>query len=289
MTPARSLVGAMAGRARCALASKLDALSGLPALRRLSSLAEPVGEERSAGECHHTLLGAVYTSQPGPPSEPRPSASCPGHSDSPIEMKGIKLQGAPMYLDMQATTPMDPRVVDAMLPFMTEQYGNPHSRTHMYGWEAERAVEEARAQVRRAAEGAGERAPVGRVLRPAGQHNPCLAESSLKSLSPSKLGFPLRLRRWLPWWAPTRGRWSSPLARPSPTTWPSRESPPSTRTRSATSSPRRLGRRRPRRLDVRPPARCRLAAVPTVPHTKPTCRPARRQRHATCTPSPSGI
>jgi len=52
-----------------------------------------------------------------------------------------------MYLDMQATTPMDPRVVDAMLPFMTEQYGNPHSRTHLYGWEAEDAVEEARAQV----------------------------------------------------------------------------------------------------------------------------------------------
>ena len=47
----------------------------------------------------------------------------------------------------QATTPLDPRVVDAMLPFMTEQYGNPHSRTHLYGWEAEEAVEAARAQV----------------------------------------------------------------------------------------------------------------------------------------------
>ena len=64
-----------------------------------------------------------------------------------IERKGIQLQGAPLYLDMQATTPMDPRVVDAMLPFMTEQYGNPHSRTHLYGWEAEDAVEAARAQV----------------------------------------------------------------------------------------------------------------------------------------------
>lgn len=39
---------------------------------------------------------------------------------------------------------MDPRVVDAMLPFMTEQYGNPHSRTHAYGWEAEAAVDKAR-------------------------------------------------------------------------------------------------------------------------------------------------
>ena len=48
---------------------------------------------------------------------------------------------------MQATTPLDPRVLDAMLPYLTEQYGNPHSRTHMYGWESEDAVEAARKQV----------------------------------------------------------------------------------------------------------------------------------------------
>eukprot|EP00775_Hariotina_reticulata_P004898 gene4898-5143_t len=72
----------------------------------------------------------------------------PAEDDDPvIEMKGIKLRGAPMYLDMQATTPMDPRVLDAMLPYMVDQYGNPHSRTHMYGWESEQAVEKARAQV----------------------------------------------------------------------------------------------------------------------------------------------
>ena len=63
-------------------------------------------------------------------------------------MKGIRLSGAPLYLDMQATTPLDPRVLDAMLPYMTELYGNPHSRTHMYGWESEDAVETARKQVR---------------------------------------------------------------------------------------------------------------------------------------------
>jgi cysteine desulfurase len=45
---------------------------------------------------------------------------------------------------MQATTPTDPRVLDAMMPYLTQQYGNPHSRTHAYGWEAEKAVEKAR-------------------------------------------------------------------------------------------------------------------------------------------------
>ena len=53
----------------------------------------------------------------------------------------------PIYLDMQATTPTDPRVLDAMLPFMTGQYGNPHSRTHAYGWETEKGVEKAREHV----------------------------------------------------------------------------------------------------------------------------------------------
>lgn len=50
----------------------------------------------------------------------------------------------PIYLDMQATTPVDPRVLDAMLPFMTGQYGNPHSRTHAYGWETDSGVEDSR-------------------------------------------------------------------------------------------------------------------------------------------------
>jgi len=53
----------------------------------------------------------------------------------------------PIYLDAQATTPTDPRVLDAMLPFLTGLYGNPHSRTHAYGWETEKAVEKAREHV----------------------------------------------------------------------------------------------------------------------------------------------
>lgn len=52
--------------------------------------------------------------------------------------------GKSVYLDMQATTPIDPRVLDAMLPLMTESFGNPHSKTHIYGWETEHMVEQAR-------------------------------------------------------------------------------------------------------------------------------------------------
>lgn len=72
------------------------------------------------------------------------------HDDSDsISMKGVKISGRPLYLDMQATSPVDPRVLDAMLPYYLSQFGNPHSRTHLYGWESEAAVETARAQVAR--------------------------------------------------------------------------------------------------------------------------------------------
>jgi len=55
----------------------------------------------------------------------------------------------PIYLDYSATTPVDPRVVDKMVPYLREHFGNPASRSHAYGWEAEKAVEEAREQVAR--------------------------------------------------------------------------------------------------------------------------------------------
>jgi len=53
----------------------------------------------------------------------------------------------PIYMDYSATNPCDPRVVDAMIPWLREHFGNPASRSHAWGWEAEEAVEKARAQV----------------------------------------------------------------------------------------------------------------------------------------------
>jgi cysteine desulfurase len=58
--------------------------------------------------------------------------------------KPINQFGNVVYLDYQATTPIDYRVLDAMTPYMLQNYGNPHSKTHQFGWDGSKGVEIAR-------------------------------------------------------------------------------------------------------------------------------------------------
>ncbi|HJW54143.1 MAG TPA: IscS subfamily cysteine desulfurase [Burkholderiaceae bacterium] len=71
--------------------------------------------------------------------------------NAPVQQKSlmelVKAPHFPIYMDYSATTPVDPRVADKMIPYLRELFGNPASRSHMHGWMAEQAVEQARAQV----------------------------------------------------------------------------------------------------------------------------------------------
>ncbi|KAI7878059.1 cysteine desulfurase [Lichtheimia hyalospora FSU 10163] len=93
------------------------------------------------------VVSATRTFATHPIVKQATAVTTPSNDSLGFETSAATPAGRPIYLDMQATSPTDPRVLDAMLPYMTEIYGNPHSRTHQYGWETETAVENARAQV----------------------------------------------------------------------------------------------------------------------------------------------
>jgi cysteine desulfurase len=75
-----------------------------------------------------------------------------GYMNAPLErslLDTIRAPHFPIYLDYSATTPVDPRVAEKMIPYLRAQFGNPASRSHKYGWAAEKAVEDAREEVAR--------------------------------------------------------------------------------------------------------------------------------------------
>ena len=75
-----------------------------------------------------------------PTRRPRPSPPTPPHKQ---HQEFVEMTTRPIYLDYSATTPVDPRVVDKMVPWLYENFGNPASRSHAFGWESEDAVERA--------------------------------------------------------------------------------------------------------------------------------------------------
>ncbi|XP_020578929.1 cysteine desulfurase, mitochondrial-like, partial [Phalaenopsis equestris] len=115
----------------------------------LKHLATATGLSRRLILSYRPLSSSFAASLASVELSPPFTNSADSEEDGIISMKGVRISGRPLYLDMQATTPVDPRVVDAMLPFYLSSFGNPHSRTHLYGWESEsdEAVESARSQV----------------------------------------------------------------------------------------------------------------------------------------------
>ena len=94
-----------------------------------------------------TLLRAALPLQRAVPACARALSTSYAAASPEFTIAGQSRPGRAVYLDSQATTPLDPRALDAMMPYMTGMFGNPHSVTHAYGWEASEVVDTAREQV----------------------------------------------------------------------------------------------------------------------------------------------
>lgn len=121
----------------------LGAFARLPRAASALRMAPRFAPSRAFGTTRPAKLATVADLESADSLTVAPTSDMMGFevSQSTSTAGAENVEGRPIYLDMQATTPTDPRVLDAMLPFMTNQYGNPHSKTHAYGWETESAVE----------------------------------------------------------------------------------------------------------------------------------------------------
>jgi cysteine desulfurase len=111
----------------------------------VASFAKSVRVQLLSGSQVSTTVGSRRLQSTLQTPTPKPANEDEGAE--PKTKRGESSEFRPLYMDAQATTPIDPRVLDAMLPYCLAQFGNPHSRTHAFGWESEAAVEKARKQV----------------------------------------------------------------------------------------------------------------------------------------------